>query len=351
MARFPVVVLAAVSAGLCAASYAQETRVMPLAAYQRAGRFIVGLKPEQVRVKGVTAQVKSLELDRSPRRIVLLLDSSRSMGGDGRGDNSWPFAMQLARDFLALVQPEDRVALHTFAEKHLRLVDFTSDPALIVRGLEMLPPPNTGSAGKSRGTETNLGLALTEILAGYGDSIRVGDTILLISDGEFKEDKEVPLPKVLPALLARGVRVLLFRIGPLVRQTRIRVGQHERDTPEDTKREAGYAASKQMSDLAKDTGGFTIAPWDHAEEMSNGMLLPLKPEVLRLGVQVAYAFARNSYRLELVLNEKIARNKKIQVELLSPEGREEKNVNLYFPHILAPTRENGARWIGRSRKK
>jgi hypothetical protein len=340
MRRLIAWTLAASAASLCAPLHAQETRVVPLAAYQRAGRFVVGLKPEQVRVKGVAAQVKSLELDRSPRRIVLLLDSSRSMGGDGRGDDSWPLAIQLAKDFLALLQPDDQVALHTFAEKHLRLAEFTNDTAALSRAIQDIPRPNTGSAGRSRGTETNLGLALTEILADYSSSLKVGDTILLISDGEYKGEKEIPLPKVLPDLLAKGVRLLLLRIGPLVRQFRERLIQHERDSSEDTKREAGYAASKLMSDLAKDTGGFTIAPWDHAEEMSNGNLIPLKPEVLQLSVRVAYAFARNSYRLELALSEKVAKNRKIEVELFDEQGREEKHINIYFPHLLAPSRQD-----------
>jgi hypothetical protein len=305
-ARRKHVTLLLAAAGLAIPAWAQDTRVIPLAAYQREGRFVVGLKPEQILIKGVNAGVRTVELERVPRRIVLLVDASRSMGGDGRGDNSWPYAMQLARDFLDLLQPRDQVALHTFAEKHLRLSDFTDDSTLLRRTLEQIAAPNSRAAGRSRGTDTNLGLALIEIIATYGETWKVGDTILLISDGEYKGDQEVRLAKAEPELLTRGVRLMLLRIGPLVRQIRELVTEGRRGD-ENTKREAGYFASQEMSDLAKRTGGFTLAPWDHAQLMSSGELIPLAPEVLKKSVQVAYAFARNVYRVELSLSEALTK--------------------------------------------
>lgn len=315
---------------------AQEHRVLPMAAYQRGGRFVIGLTPEQIRIKGVQASIGKVELDRSARRIVLLLDASRSMGGDGRGDNSWPIAMQLAKDFLELVQPDDTLALHTFAEKQIQLVGFTVDTGAIREALDGIPPPNTRSASKSRGTETNLGLALSEVLAAYADSWKVGDTILLISDGEYKTENEVSLGKVAPRMAERGVRLLLLRIGPLVRRFGEQLERSQRDSSEDTKRESGYAASKDMSDLANQTGGFTIAPWDHAEVMPLGNLIPLKPEVLKMAVQVAYAFARNSYRVELVLGEQLTKSRKIELEILDEKGKEEKRLETFYPKILPP---------------
>src|SRR6476469_7898053 len=56
--------------------------VIPLNVVTTNGSVVRGLVPEQLQVKirGQYAEIKSLSVDVSPRRIVLLLDTSGSMG-------------------------------------------------------------------------------------------------------------------------------------------------------------------------------------------------------------------------------------------------------------------------------
>jgi hypothetical protein len=49
------------------------------------------LKPHQLRIKGVPASVRNVEIDRQPRRIVLLIDASVNQGPGAITAGQLPF--------------------------------------------------------------------------------------------------------------------------------------------------------------------------------------------------------------------------------------------------------------------
>src|SRR5258708_17956812 len=132
-----------------------STQPLTLAVLDRQGGFVTDIQPNQIAIKGPAASVQLLELDNAPRRILLLLDHSGSMGT--YKSLSWSNVAQFAIQFALQRKGDDLIGLDTFAEKDQLLVPFTVDSQLMVRHVKALT-----SSGRGR---TMLGLALSEILA------------------------------------------------------------------------------------------------------------------------------------------------------------------------------------------
>jgi hypothetical protein len=129
--------------------------VLPLGVQDRRGRFVKDIQREQIAIDGLAATVHHMELDIAPRRILLLLDTSGSMGNFG--SLSWSNVAKFAIRFALQRNGEDSIGLDTFAEKDEVHLSFTTDSQSVVKHIEAIT-----DSGKGR---TMLGLALTEILA------------------------------------------------------------------------------------------------------------------------------------------------------------------------------------------
>src|SRR5207247_25579 len=71
--------------------------VLTLAVRDRRGQFVTDIQANQIVIKGQAASVQRLELDNAPRQILLLLDSSGSMGN--YKSLSWSNVTQFAIQF------------------------------------------------------------------------------------------------------------------------------------------------------------------------------------------------------------------------------------------------------------
>ncbi|PYT52769.1 MAG: hypothetical protein DMG43_10820 [Acidobacteria bacterium] len=163
---------------LVSALYAQNSnhplQTLILSVQDRRGKFVRDIQREQIVIKGLAATVQRMELDNAPRRILLLLDTSGSMGN--YKSLSWSNVAHFAIRFSQQRKGDDSIGLDTFAEKDEVYVPFTTDSQSLVKHIEALT-----SSGKGR---TMLGLALTEILARREGGLRFGDAIILVSDGD-----------------------------------------------------------------------------------------------------------------------------------------------------------------------
>jgi hypothetical protein len=291
----------------CAQTNSNSTQVLTLGVRDRQGRIATDIQPNQMVVKGLAASVQRLELDNAPRRILLLLDTSGSMGN--YKSLSWSNVAQFAIQFTLQRKGDDLIGLDSFAEKDQMLVPFTMDSQLVVRSIERLT-----SSGRGR---TMLGLALNEILARKEDGLRFGDAIILVSDGERSEADKTNFAQLRDDLTRAGIRICLVRVPPIM----------------------GPGATTDASNASrfvKETGGIefnVINPLNEVQPLSGARV---DQERLASTAQAAYAFARTYYRVGLEVSEPIQKPRQLTLEVLDEQRRSMKHLQLNYPRYLLP---------------
>jgi hypothetical protein len=183
-----------------------STQTLVLAVWDQQGRLITDIQPNQIAIKGQAASVQRLELDNAPRRILLLLDTSGSMGN--YKSLSWSNVAQFAIQFALQRKGDDLIGLDTFAEKDQMLVPFTVDSQLLGGYIKALT-----SSGRGR---TMLGLALSEILARKENGLRFGDAIILVSDGDRSDADKTDFTRLREDITYAGIRICLVRVPPIM---------------------------------------------------------------------------------------------------------------------------------------
>ena len=292
---------------LYAQTNSDSTQVLTLVVWDRRGQFVTDIQPNQIVIKGQAASVQRLELDNAPRRILLLLDASGSMGN--YKSLSWSNVAQFAIQFTLQRKGDDLIGLDTFAEKDQMLVPFTMDSQLVVKHIEALT-----SSGRGR---TMLGLALGEISGRGEDGLRFGDAIILVSDGERSDADKTSFVQLRDDLTRAGIRICLVRV-PSIR---------------------GPGATADVSDaskLVKETGGIEFNVINPLNEVQPSGGARVGPETLASTAKAAYAFARTYYRVSLDVSESIQKPRQLTLEVLDQERRNMKQVQLNYPRYLLP---------------
>lgn len=190
---------------------APETRLVPVTVVTADGKPVTILDSQNVRVHDRGVQVKSFRLDESPRRIVLLLDTSVGMGINDRGKPSGEprlaVASELMNLFLDSVPASDSLALYQFADSPREVVPFTHDAAAIRQAISTLTPDRERDiVGRS-----NIRDALSTILTNLQEPLAFGDSIVIFSDGDWnsERDKRPSLDSLASAIVQDGVRIFL----------------------------------------------------------------------------------------------------------------------------------------------
>lgn len=215
----------AIFASARAASAQQpETRVVPVTALAPDGKPLMDLHLRNIRVNGVNAQIKDFSLDTSPRRIVLLLDASGSMGISNGMVTLWQAAVHSAGLFLNTAVPADWFSVHVFAERDKEIAPFTDDLGAVRSAIRRLP--GTIQGAKSLYGATNVGKALNSALYTLADRPGFGDAIIIFSDGRFPRsdagdilsyfDEPQYLEDLRSKLGARGIRVFFVLAGDVL---------------------------------------------------------------------------------------------------------------------------------------
>lgn len=216
---------------LCACPYptnAQqaETYVVPVTVVSRDGKPLTSLQSQNVRIHNRGVELKSFSLDTSPRRIVLLFDTSGSMRISNGKVTLWDAAVHTAELFLDRVPPTDWISVYAFANQDKQLVPFTRDHGAIRAAIHGLPQPGTEEAEKEYGVGTQLDTALNSILSLLSESSQFGDAIVIFSDGLLPRsngdrimvyyDQPDYLQRITPRLGTLGVRVFFSLAGNIV---------------------------------------------------------------------------------------------------------------------------------------
>lgn len=288
-------------------------RVIPLGVYDKQDQLIQGVTPERIRVKKVRGTVRQVELDSSPRRIILLLDMSGSMGQDKK----WAHAIALTKEFLSVAQADDWISLHLFAEKHEVAAPFTHDFDSIGKELDTLPEPRSKANKQTRGYRTLLGNALASIL-NTEEELRMGDAIVLVSDGEAVFESQAMKPKELKTRVLRaGLRVFLVTV----------------EKPGNNLSLAFVTGAPLVYGLAWESGGGTLTPWETRAQI----FFSVPPENISKVSRAAYGLVRNVYRVELEISEPIKKLRKLELEVLDERGKRIPYEQVAYPRYLAPS--------------
>jgi len=106
----------------------------------------------------------------TPVGVVLAIDTSGSMAQNNKMES----AKSAARQFVQSRGPNDQIAIVSFASQPRVVVNFTSDPNLLLNGINTLQP--TGETALWEGVRTAAGL--------FGDHPDLQPNIVLLTDGK-----------------------------------------------------------------------------------------------------------------------------------------------------------------------
>ena len=307
-------------------SQVRELRTIPVVAMTQDGRVVQGLTARNLRVKGVKATIESVTFDAGPRRVILLLDISGSMGdpGDYHDRKKWDYAKDMAKAFLRNSSAQDLCALDVFAEKEKEIVPLTHDFASVLAAIDALPTPGSKRTKATYGGMTYAGDALNAVLRNAGQQLELGDSVIFFSDEEFEQlgidTGKRSLDSLRAQIARRGVRVFLAR--PVVWGLPVEPDFHEL---------SGINASVTFM---RATGGFSFGPiearelkWETQAYLSN----PLQKRMAALNNAV-----QGTYRMELQLDQPLRKKRNLQLELVEANGKTVKSVSLFYPRTLYP---------------
>lgn len=278
-------------------------------------QFIDGLATQNFRgkVHGQPVKIVSATHDHAPRRIVLVLDSSGSMG------DKWGLEIYAAKSLLD-ADPASSFALITFGEKIKDRIDFAEGREKVSDELARLESPvENGPRG---------GTALRDALAAAVDLLRpvqLGDAIYVVSDGGDNASK-VSWPQVSDDLLSAGVR--LFALVTVEEMARSR-SMSERNGPE------------SLHGLVTATGGdFKILTLDfHWYSLPGSKAPPKLPvEHRRILTFATIGFdieITEYYRLAIKLPEPLDKPRDLDLDVLDANVKKNSHWLVVYPHRLA----------------
>jgi hypothetical protein len=303
--------LAALASASSSSAQTGEIRTVPLVALSSTGRVNLGLAIRNVRLKSHDATLRSFVLDTSPRRILLLLDTSGSMSepiGDKRV-TVWNYTKHMAEDFLKTVFRQDSVALDVFADKERQIVPFTHDFASIRAAIDGLPQP--------RGF-TFAGNALQAALRDFGTTTGFGDSVVFFSDGQFPRDGGL-FDSLMEDASKTFVRV--FLIFPVTDFDR-----YYADPPL-------VLDMESLINSMRATGGFSFAPKEVPSDWATWEMIRSAP--LQRVAALSNAI-HGTYRVELQFTDAIRKKQKLQLEIVDDKGKNMRNVYALYPHTIYP---------------
>jgi len=274
-----------------------------LNALDRDGGVASGLRPTDLSIEagGKPIPIKSITLDRNPRRVLLMLDTSGSMSA-GSKRNPWGMTLATASFAVDAIPDSSTAALAIFARDVRReSPDFESRDAMAQRVLSLQARAPSG--------QTALYRSLERVLDDSAE-LRFGDVIYLVTDGGNNEGNATRSDAA-RKLVARGIRVFVFLV--------------ESDLPFLTPEEID--GQSEIQGLAESTGGALI-------KISSAQLTQSQREPLRrLGRQVADEAAA-FYRLDLGTSPP-RKPTRVKAKIIDPERSRNIQTITYSHEILA----------------
>jgi len=276
--------------------------------------------------RGKPVKILSIVADGRPHHIVILLDSSGSLGAPPigmSGESNWPLARQIASHLAETKPREATFALLIFNDRVTEQIDFTQSPGAVAERLRQIgADPNyqkTAVKGRTALWDT--------VLAGQGlfHDPTFADVLYLITDGG-EDASRASSTDVRRRLVASSSRVFVSLIlSPLGNRNR---------TPEEIN------GLEEMSKIAHATGGAIFGP---VTQSASGpvLLANASNESLTIssGLRNFYQTILGGYRMEIELPSDLDKWREWKLELSMEKQRQFKESQLGYTRDLAPCSE------------
>jgi hypothetical protein len=243
----------------------------------------------QGKINGKPVQILGVTKPTHAERVLIVLDASGSML------NVWQrvvaFAVEIVRDSPSSTE----FALVIFADNELRTVEFgKTGPEFITEIMSFKIVIPSG--------HTALRDAIWKAVSMFQPD-RVGDTIVVISDGGDNQSKVSPR-RLREAMWSRGIRVMFAQIV---------------DHPHPPEEEMDDADTTWLSE---GSGGFL-------SRIENANMLP------NVAQEIAFEI-ENYLAVRITLPTPLEKPASLHLEAVDPSGRKRKNIELRFPEKLPP---------------
>jgi hypothetical protein len=278
------------------------------------GNVIGGLAKEDFRVllNGSPAKILDARYGTAPRRIVVLLDTSGSMGGE-RGPEKWKIARESVRDLLAQTPGDVPIAMLTFARTVTKEFDFPDARATIGNWLEESPDRQIAH----KNPETALFDAILQAVKLLGTP-QPGDAIYAITDG-YDNASSASVGPTQAALLKSGTRLFAFVLG-------------EPGMPGTEDRKTSFL------NLIEASGGFAAGIYGHHRSVTPSWEVDYSYNQDARGKIDLYTKEVNLqisgfWTLDLAVATQ-DRGSKVKLKILNRDGKTRKDIFLTYPRLL-----------------
>ena len=269
------------------------------------------------KVHGKPVKILSLAPDQRPHRLVLMLDTSGSIGASAMDAPLWDLELFLARHFFEMNHQRSQIALLFFNDKVNEVIDFSEGNSAVAHKLQQVGEDRDYLKNHLKGRT-----ALRDaILQGVQllDHPTSADAVYLLTDGgdNASAHSASDLLRRLAVTAVRVFAVLLYRSA----------GYRTR-TPEE------ISGPEELSEVALKSGGeiLTAAEWQgksvalsanaeakvRSEEMLNRLYLTILQDKL----------------LEIELPFPIAKNERWELKLSNAAHHQWKNAQIVYSNIL-----------------
>jgi hypothetical protein len=294
-------------------------RTIPVNVYTKEGEAVTALAAAnfKARLGGKSMEVRAVNYEAGPRRIVILIDVSGSMTDSGR----LKWGLQFAEDLISSASPQDSLALLTFSKEIEGSIAFDQGRPALLAEISKL---RTGDWSRK-------GLRTTALEDAVGNGMALlkptslGDAICLITDGG-ENASQLRKPKVEALLDSVGVRVYAFL--PVWDMDNRTVTPQEVEGPAD------------LRELAAGTGGdfIVFVPLQVRYVSTPGgppIMSDSDREELKRTAQVFYNQVAKFTGLTVRLPAPLAKARDWDLEVVDASGRRDKRLQVVYPHRLA----------------
>jgi hypothetical protein len=256
--------------------------------------------------------IKSVEINRRPPRIILLVDTSASMLTTERA------AAGIGEAVLAKLPADAEVGLTLFADDPTPVTYPTKDRSRVTYALEALRTHRYYAKGR-----TAIWSAVRESIHMFGTPV-VGDSFYLISDGGDNESK-LPVRDLEQVLGNSGIRLFAVMLAQPI-------GIRSRTTE-------ALSGPEILRDAVRSTGGTAISDQNSSGAVSEGSYLMKKDgKVTEFGKDVDRQLDQilKFYRVEMTLPEPVDKRQNWKLDLTGSIKSQAGKLELAYPTALLP---------------
>ena len=220
---------------------------IPVSVVDPTGRAVTNLKLDdfQLKIDGRDAEISQLYRSESPVRLAMLFDNSSSVAAAREFEKNAAVTF-----FRRVIRPDrDKAALFSVADRTELEQPMTHDVGMLVRAIEMFPPPSGATA-------------LLDGIIQVADYLKEVDgrrVLVIVSDGEDTiSDLDTTLEKVTRRLLQDDVQVFVVKTKDFenFKRTGMRQGNANIRVLD---------AERRMQEISSQTGGDVYSPLDERE--------------------------------------------------------------------------------------